>query len=188
MPIRIASRVEVALREKQIVRFTRPFEEGSVSGYVLDVGPRWFLLLIIDDGMYFNGFQCLRLSDVRGLQVPHPYAAFAKAALKKRGERPPRKPRVDLGNIRALLLSVDRQFPLVTIHRERAAPGICEIGHVVHADDRRVSLHEINPDAGWDGSPKRYRLNEITRVDFGGDYEEALYLVGGSKDPARRRK
>ena len=38
---------------------------------------------------------------------------------------------------------------------------------------------EINPDATWDEKPNEYKLSEITRVDFGGDYEKALYLVGG---------
>jgi hypothetical protein len=43
-----------------------------------------------------------------------------------------------------------------------------------------MSLLEINPDATWDDTPSEYRLSEITRVNFGGDYEDALYLVGGS--------
>lgn len=42
-----------------------------------------------------------------------------------------------------------------------------------------MSLLEIGPDALWDDEPETYRLSEITRVDFGGAYEEALHLVGG---------
>ena len=72
-----------------------------------------------------------------------------------------------------------RAFPLVTIHREKVEPDICEIGRVVQVRDGRVSLLEINPDATWNAEPKQYRLRDITRVDFGGDYEEALGLVGG---------
>jgi hypothetical protein len=32
-----------------------------------------------------------------------------------------------------------------------------------------------------DDDLETYRLSEITRVDFGGDYENALRLIGGSK-------
>jgi hypothetical protein len=42
-----------------------------------------------------------------------------------------------------------------------------------------VSLLEIGPDAKWEDKPKEYRVTEITRVNFGGDYENALHLVGG---------
>ncbi|HEX7424334.1 MAG TPA: hypothetical protein VF311_10690 [Terriglobales bacterium] len=41
------------------------------------------------------------------------------------------------------------------------------------------------PDACWDDKPETYRLREITRVDFGGDYEEALRLVGGYAEYAQ---
>jgi hypothetical protein len=175
-----STKLAAALRDKTLVKFTRPFEDGSVNGYVLEIGPRWFLLAIVGDGIRFNGFQRFRLSDIRELQVPHPYAAFAEAALKKRGQRMPKKPRVAVESIEVLLLSANRSFPLVTINREKIDPEVCEIGRVVQVEDRHVSLLEINPDASWDAEPKQYRLRDITRVDFGGEYEDALRLVGGS--------
>jgi hypothetical protein len=51
-----------------------------------------------------------------------------------------------------------------------------------------VSLLEIGPDAAWDNESETYRLSEITRVDFGGDYEEALHLVGGSPKTGKRHR
>lgn len=175
-----ATKLAAALRDKTLVKFTRPFEEGSVSGYVLDIGPRWFLLALVGDGIRFNGFQCFRRADVHALQVPHPYATFIEAALKKRGERLPRKPRVSVASIEQLLLSANRAFPLVTIHREKAhVDGPCEIGRIVRVTGGRVTILEIKPDASWEDKAYQYRVREITRVDFGGEYEDALYLVGG---------
>lgn len=37
----------------------------------------------------------------------------------------------------------------------------------------------MTPDALWEEKPEIYRLSQITRVSFGGDYETALHLVGG---------
>src|SRR5277367_107874 len=95
--LRIASAL-AATRSRVIVKFWSPFEEGSTLGYVLDIGPKFFLLLLVDDNMRFNGFQCLRLQDVRKLQIPAKYAAFAEAALRARGERVEKKPKVRLNN------------------------------------------------------------------------------------------
>ena len=90
----------------------------------------------------------------------------------------PKKPRIDR-KCRGPPNVSRRSFPLVAIHRERVNPDVCWIGRVTGVDRGRVSLLKIDPDASWDAEPKEYRLNEITRVNFGGDYENALHLVGG---------
>ena len=82
-------------------------------------------------------------------------------------------------SLKELLLSASRLFPVVTIHIEKVDPDVCYIGRIVDLNKDHVALLEIGPDACWDKKPTSYRLREITRVDFGGQYEEALHLVGG---------
>ena len=171
-----------AMRIGHFIRFKRRFEVGHVRGYVLDVGPEFFLLSLVSDRVRFDGFECFRISDVRNL-MPDPYCAFAEAALKKRGERKPKKPAVSVATIGAILVSATRVFPLVTIHRERVEPDICHIGRVRSVRDGRVSLLEIGPDAKWDATASEYQIREITRINFGGDYEDALHVVGGKPGP-----
>ncbi len=180
------SQLVAASRKKVLVKFTRPFEEGSVTGYVMDVGPEFFLVSLVSDGIRFNGFSCFRLSDVRRLEIPAKYSRFLETALKKRGEHLAKKPRVFLSSLPKLLSSANRAFPLVMIHREKSDPDVCHIGRVVELNNESVGLLEIGPDADWDEKPETYRLSEITRVDFGGDYEEALHLVGGAPTPSAR--
>lgn len=115
------------------------------------------------------------------MQVPHGRAAFLEASLRLRRLRKPSKPRVRLKSMSTALRSASRAFPLVTIHREVVDRGACHIGQVASLDSRRVALLEIDPGAEWDQEPTLYRLSEITRVDFGGGYEEALALVGGTR-------
>jgi hypothetical protein len=172
------------MHSRQLVRFDRRFEDSSIRGYVLDVGSEFLLLSLVSDRVRFDGFECFRISDVRNLR-PDPYAAFAEAALKKRGERKPKRPSVNITNVKGILVSASRAFPLLTIHRERVEPDICHIGRVLNVKDGRLSLLEIGPDARWDDSATEYRIKEITRVNFGGDYENALHIVGA---PPKRRQ
>jgi hypothetical protein len=167
-----------AMHRRQLVRFSRRFESSRIHGYVLDVGTHFFMLLVVSDRIQFDGFDCFRIRDVRNVK-PAPYAAFVEAALKKRGARRPPKPRIRLANVEELLLSAARSFPLITIHREQVDPDACWIGSVLGVKHGRVSMLEIGPDAVWDHAPEEYRISEITRVNFGGDYETALRLVGG---------
>ena len=117
-----STRFAEALRSRALVAFTRKFEKGSVIGYVLGIGPRFFLVAVVNDGIWFDGFQCCRMSDVRKLQVPAKYAAFHESALEKRGEHMPKQPRVSVASTERLLLSANRTFPLVTIYREQMIP------------------------------------------------------------------
>jgi hypothetical protein len=174
------------MSKRQLVRFDRRFEDSSVHGYVLDVGPKFFLLAVVSDRIWFDGFECFRIGDVRSLR-PDPYAQFVESALKKRRVLMPHKPRVSVASIGELLLSASRQFPLVTIHREKIDREVCWIGRVLGVERGRVSLLGITPNATWEDELESYRVGEITRVGFGGDYETALHLVGGNPKTEKQK-
>jgi hypothetical protein len=186
MACKKALRLADAMNPPVIIRFSTPYESGRNNGYVLDIGPKFFLFAIIDDCQKFNGFQCSRISDVRKLRVPAPYADFYVAALRKQGQVIHRKPEIDLSSLSELLKSAKALFSLITIHRERMRPGECVIGKVLKLSRNKLLLHTIGPDAVWDEKPSEFRLRDVTRVDFGGGYEESLHLVGG--DPKQPKK
>lgn len=99
--------------------------------------------------------------------------------MKKLDEPMPRKPKVSVAGIEELLLSAGKTFPLITIHREGTRPEACWIGKVKSIADGNLFLWEIGPDARWDRKPGCHKLSEITAVEFGGEYEAALFAVGG---------
>jgi hypothetical protein len=180
------NRLRQAQSSAELVRFWRPYETSFLHGYVLDVGARFFLFLGVADDMRFDGFHVLRIADAKRIQSD-PYTAFVEAALRTRAQQVRRRPRVDLSSLDKLLASAGRLFPLVTIYRERVDSEVCHIGRVVKVKHGKVSLLEIDPAAEWDAEATEYSLNEITRVDFGGGYEEALWLVGGPEPQADSR-
>jgi hypothetical protein len=178
-----ASQLKRAMRARYAVRFESPFEEGRFYGYVVAVGPSLFLMAVVEHGCRFDGFQVHHMRDVREFERD-PYSAVVGAALRARGERRPRTPRIGLASVRAVLRSAGRAFPLVTIFRERAKPDSCWVGRVLKVGEKKVSLREISPGAEWNDESTEFPLREITRVDIGGTYEAGLLLVGG-EPPAR---
>jgi hypothetical protein len=179
MAKRGSEQLREAMKLKPFVRFTRPFDDGYTRGYVLDVGKDFFTMLITDETCRFNGFQCLRIKDVRKFRQD-PYAHFYVAALEARKQYITRKPRIKLGSVAEILLSVQKESSLVTIYRETVKPDTCWIGKITKMTEREVSMLEIGPDAEWRDKPTTFKLKEITEIDFGGGYEEALSLVGGA--------
>jgi hypothetical protein len=57
---------------------------------------------------------------------------------------------------------------------------VCFIGHPVRFTSRSVHLLGITPQAQWEVNPEKWAFADVTRVDFGGRYEEALALIGGA--------
>jgi len=93
-----------------VVRFSTPYESDWTHGYVLDVGPQFFLFAPIDEQMKFDGFECFLHSDIRRLKVPDPYEKFAVAALRKRGQSIKRKPDIDLASLPAYFGQQSKSF------------------------------------------------------------------------------
>ena len=173
-----------AMASRSLVRITRKVEFGAADGYVVNTSEHWVLLLLVGEGIAYAGFQAFRIQDVASLDAPSPRAAFYEAVLRKRGLRRPRTPKLNLSSVQELVLSAGRCFPLVTIHREKADPDVCHIGQVISASPVSVSLLEVTPDATWDEVATTYRLAQVTRVDVGGPYEEALALVAVTANPS----
>ncbi len=172
--------LETAAAESWVVKIERGgFESEGEIGYVVTVGPELLLLLIISTEIRFNGFALLRIDDITKLDAPHEHCEFVEAALRLRQETVEEAPVVSVEDMGTALRAISTLSPTVAIHREAIDSSVCHIGKIVRADQEQVHLLEIDPDAEWEEEPTLYAIGEITRVDFGGGYEEALALVGG---------
>nr|WP_295109912.1 hypothetical protein [uncultured Caulobacter sp.] len=163
-----------AMRERLLMRFHRRFEDGWVRGYVVGIGPEFLMLCEVSDHLRFNGFGCYRLADVKNLQ-PAPYPEFVEAALEKLGQVQPETPAVALNSIDDIVTTAGNLFTVITAYTEAEV----HIGAVVSLDGGVVWMRDIGPDAAWSPQPSARRLDDLTRIDFGGAYETALTLVGG---------
>jgi len=176
----VRSDLKTAQAEAWVIKLERgDFESEGETGYILSIGPSLLLLLIISTEIRFNGFTVIRIEDITKLEAPHIHAEFIEEVLRRRGESIEEAPPVSVADMTNAIQAVSRLFPTVAIHREVENSSICHIGKVVRVDAEHVHLLEIDPDAKWEEEPTDYRIADITRLDFGGGYEDALALVGG---------
>jgi hypothetical protein len=169
--------LQSAAARNELVRVALTTSSSAVDGYVVEVGPELFLLSVVNDCIVFDGFNALRFDDIKQIWSPAPHHAFVERALSLRKQERPLAPGVDVSSLGALLTSAARAFPLITLHRERVDPDVCQIGRLVVIGERSVTLREISPDATWYPGTESYDLQDITRVDFGCLYEAALFAV-----------
>jgi hypothetical protein len=86
-----------------------------------------------------------------------------------------------------LLESLTREFPLFTIHQEWLDSDVCFVGRLATMSASTFGLKEIDPDSRWRGS-RPYKFKDLTKVDFGGGYENALASLAATKVKRRKAK
>ena len=98
---------------------------------------------------------------------------------------PVRPPGISLTSLPDLLESIGRSYPLITIHPEKVKPDVCYIGPLLSIAKATFTIDDLDCNAEWSG-PRRLRFSDVTRVDFGGGYEEALAATA-PKRPKRKK-
>src|SRR5262249_7951497 len=147
--------------------------KGHSEGYVVALSPLFVVLHVTAPTIFLDGYEVLCVADVTQVQGNYPSRSFTEEALRLRKQRPSPPAGLCLSSWPALLPSAGKCFPLLVVHRERIHRDSCWIGQVASMTEKTFVLREIDPSARWDG-PVRYRFRDLTRVGFGGAYEQAL--------------
>ena len=168
-----------ALETRTLVRLRSRYEHEGACGYVVGLGLRWTLLQIVSDDLTDDGFLCTSLEMIAEIETVDPEESFYPRFMEMH-PLSVRPPSVDLDDTRDLLQSAQRQFPLVNIEIEQVQPGTCYIGRIASLEDDGVVLELVTPAAEWD-EEEHYAYDTITRIGFGGRYEEALAIAAGAR-------
>lgn len=152
------------------------WKADHLEGFVVNVDRGWAVLhLVVDVGL--NGWSAVRLDTIRDV-VRQPADAFITRALAWAGERP-EPAGLDTSSISELLRSASTEFPLITLYTEAADPNVCAIGRPTHLGGSKVTFLDVSSEAVWADEPRKFRLDDLTRVDVGGRYEHVLHHLAG---------
>ena len=162
------------------IRIFRQKVEGDdawTSGILMDASRDLLLLQVISDQISLNGYQIIRRKDISHIERPAPQQEFIRKALELRGETPKHPGIINLESMASALKTASRLSPLLTIHQEITDPSVCWIGRFNKIDNDLLYLQCITPDATFEAGYDMYDIENITRFDFGGAYEDALWQV-----------
>jgi hypothetical protein len=153
-------------------------------GFVVDSSEDLILFHVLGtDTFRLNGYTALRIADVRGFRHFDKVEFWQNRAARHYKLAPVRPAGILLTSVSELLTSISKRYPLITIHPERTRPGVCYIGPLLSMTEATFTIDDLDSNAKWTG-PRRLKFSDVTRVDFGGGYEEALAITA----PKRRKK
>ena len=175
----VLARLERARDEQLYVSVRRWIPNSErVDGFVLALGAKWVALASLD-GVRLDGWCLLRLKDIQGVFIDSD--SLATKVLQARDQWPPPAVDVSLGDATMALRSATEIAPLISIYVELDRPDILWLGSVTAIDRDRVQFLEVDNLAEWQRKPRIIDLEDVTRIEFGGFYEEGLALVAGPR-------
>lgn len=150
-----------------------------LEGFVVGIGADWVALQRLSDRITFDGWYLIRRKDIQAVSIDPEPDSFEVRALQARDMWPPSAPEVNLEDAVGAITSSAGLATMVSVFDEFDRPDVCWIGALVSVDADRLRLLEVNAHGGWARKPRAFDPADVTRLDFGGGYEEALLLVAG---------
>lgn len=184
-----ATFLEKVRADQQLVRVvrTRFAQEGASIGYVIGRSDELLLLQKMSDRIDLDGYEILRMRDVSGIESTFDNSGFYRRALGLKQKKPDQLNEIDLSSLSRAIETISERYPLIVIGRERAAPGEVSIGRLKALRKLGFSLQWMTPNAELLSDAEFYRYSSVTRLEFGGEYEQTLALVAGLRSPGNSR-
>jgi hypothetical protein len=166
------------MESRELVNVRGPAEYYDTIGYVAGVGSHWWLIQIVDSHGAADGFRAIRLGTVETVEPVEEVSSFLPRLLEARPLAAD-VPDVGLGNARQVLQATRSPAALIYLVTDDMEPGAFWIGQIADLDDAGVLLEKVSPVGTWAGS-EHFRYEAITRIGFGGSYEDALGAAVGA--------
>ena len=154
---------------------------GSTTGFIVGFSDSLLMFHRLDmDTFRLNGYTVLREEDVSQYRSFTKAAFWQARAVKHFQLKPVRPAGVCVDSVPELIRSVAEHYPLITFHPEKKKPDVCYIGPLISMTEHTFTIEDLDCNGEWSG-PRRMKFNDITRIDFGGGYEEALAATAPSR-------
>jgi hypothetical protein len=170
---------------KTLVEFCRrPKIEEQIAGFVMDFSDDLILLHRLDWNTFtLDGYTILRNKDVKKHRTFNRSSYWPNKAIKIFKLRPKALPDFVLSSWVEAISSVSKQFPIIHVQCDIAYPDECQIGVPLEVTRKSLVLDTLSFYSEWT-EPYGIKIDQITRVDFGGGYERALAATA----PKRKSK
>ena len=176
----LSRQLDHLVRETVLVALLRgEFDSSPQYGFLVGSNSELIALHCVSDRYDLDGYRIFLRRDLTSVEPRFARRKLISKALELKQLKPAVLPWLDLTSMRNLIASIEDHESLVVIHRERLSPNECEIGRVRIDSDQTYSLFWITTEAEWELDNRVFRYSDITQLEFGGEYERTLAMVGG---------
>lgn len=172
--MKIVRRLSTAQEDMQPVTIRRKgLDADEISGFVVAVIDEWVVLQDLVEAAYLDRVILLRIDYVTKVMRDDNSAYVSRAVA---GLGVPLEEFVCPSNasVGELLRLVDDRAELVCVYLETREDYWLALGKILRIGPKRLDLHYVGRDVVWADFVERWKLKNITRIEFGGRYMQAL--------------
>lgn len=170
------SRAPVTVRRKRL-------DKDTVHGFVIALTDSW-VVLHERDGIYLEKVVILRLDLVTKVErLRGKEKAYILRGVQALGVPLERFPCAAHATVGDLLSAVDQRADLVGAHVESPKEDWINFGKIRRIGAKRLDLQFVGRDGDWLDYAHSWRLEDITRIEFGGRYLRALERFSDPRPP-----
>lgn len=152
------------------------YDAAYTDGLILALTNDWVVMHVVADGAYLDDVQMMRLRDISTVIDGHnDYIERAVRGLARPVAR------VGLHNdatVRDLLLAAADLHPLIAFSLGDEGEEQLMVGRLVEAERHGVRLRFLAPDGTWADEVDRWGYEQISSIQVGGRYLDALARFG----------
>lgn len=162
------------IKDKILVDIFTDRYNDSDYGYIIDFNDTFLLFEKVNDDCYFDGISAILISNISRIRWSgNELQSVAKIIGKKKTV----KYNIDLSTIEKLIISFEKLYKCITFHIQDQDDSVCFIGNIEKIDNETVVIYEYGTKGNLDRKHIMLDLDDVTRIDAGGKYEQNLETV-----------
>lgn len=185
---KIVRRLTLAQQDQVPVTVRRKYlDDDETFGFVIAVSDKWVVLQDLVQKVRLDAVVLLRLDHVSKVESPwnQGYVTRVVAGLGEPIQEFECAPDVTISD---LLRIINERAEFIMIYLETRKDYCLALGKVRRIGNKRLDLHYIRADGTWVDFIDAWKLKDVTRVEFGGLYIQALERFGDPMPEVLSRK
>ena len=164
------------------VEITRAIDETPWHGFLVIESESLVVLHRVSDRYDLDGYCAFRREDIESITESFEKLDLIQRALHLKGQEPAKPEHIDAASMRRLMASAQAEFGVLVIEREKVQPDEVEVGTVRMTSDDTYVLRWLSTTAEWENDDRAFRYRDVTKLEFGAEYEQTLLSVARSRE------
>jgi hypothetical protein len=155
--------------------YTDSFNE-SLYGYIRKFNDEFLLLEHYNNDGLFNGIVVFKIADITRIKWANNDINCTRKIINKHDQEKNIES-IKIDSLELILKTINKTFKHVNIYIQNIDSGMCIIGEIEEMDRVSIVIKEFGTRSSLDRGRIMLAIDEITRIDAGGLYENGLLKI-----------
>ena len=165
-----------------LVEIASSFNAQPWHGFVVAESPALVVIHRVSDRFDLDGYCAFPREAIKATTSFFAELDLLDRALRLKNQLPVVPDGLDASSMRNLMHSAQGTFGVLVVEREAVNPGEVEVGTIRLNSDETYILRWLDTKARWQNDDRPFRYRDVTRLEFGSEYEQTLLAVATSRE------